>query len=315
MTSEKLTYQNIVKHEKKISYIFSYVLPPILFVLIFFIVTTIDVEIGNSDTLGLSLAAAFFIYVIPFTVVYSPRRSKTKNKNSARPFFEKIGFEKMLIRDEMLHKFHKRCIEFFIWVVIFSVTMALILSVLLEYSVSNPTQEALKGFYKIQLVFYSLPIAPGMMVYSFYLYKSPLGRFSDSNLCYSIGCFEILQNLEDLTEIENTRYVIKGLNYYNKHLWHNLKIGIYDIEKFYTKLLLSVDLSNYTGIILSKLESENRLDLLKYLTDIFKLNQVSSISTSNPTSIKSMLPFITSIIASVIAGTIVVLFQYMLGTN
>jgi len=312
--NKKLTYQSIVKHEKRISYIFSFILPVILFVLIFFIIATTDVEPGNSDTLGIAMAVSS-IYPITFFLIYIPRRSSTKKKNSSRSFFQKIGFERMIIRDEMLQKLHRHYIEFFLWCVAFSIVMSLIWATLLDHTEPPVSGEPLKIFYKIQLIIYGIPIVPGIMVYSYYLNKSPLRRYSDANLFYSIGCFKILRNFEDITEIENTRYVIAGIKYYDEYLRRNLKISINNIEKFYTKLILNASISDHVDIILSKLECVNMLALLNYLTNLLKSNDPSTISASSSKSIKSALPFILSIIASVIAGSIVIIFQYALKIN
>jgi len=312
--NEKITYQSLVKREKRISYIFSYILPAILFVLTFFIIITIDVEPGNSDSLGLAMAASG-IYPIAFFLIYIPRRSSKKKKNSSESFFQKIGFEKMIIRDETLQKLHRHSIEFLVWSVGFSIIMSLIWFTLLEHAIPSISGEPLKLFYKMQLITYSIPIVPGIMVYSYYLYKSPLRKFSDSNLFYSIGCFKILRNFEDITEIENTRYVITGLKYYDEYLRRNLNIGINNIEKFYTKLVLNNSISDYVDIILNKLQSGNMLALLSYLTNLLKSNDPSIVSSSYSKSIKSALPFIVSLIASLIAGSIVIIFQYALQIN
>lgn len=310
--NKKITYQSIVNQEKRISYIVSYILPVILFVLIFVLIATIDVEPGNSDPLAISMMLSF-IYAITFFLIYIPRSSSPKTKKTSIGYFQKIGFERMIIRDEMLQKLHRRHLEFFLWTVSFSIIMSLIWITLLDNTDPPISGEPLKIFYKIQLATYSIPIIPGFMLYSYYLYKNPLRKFSDANLFYSIGCFKILHNFKDITEIENTRYVITGLKYYNEYLWHNQKISINNIEKFYTKLILNASISDHLDIILSKLESENRLALLSYLTNLLKSNDPSIISSSSSKSIKSELSFIASLIASLIAGSIFFIFQHFIG--
>jgi hypothetical protein len=87
-------------------------------------------------------------------------------------------------------------------------------------------------------------------------------------------------------------------------------------EKFYTKLILNLSIQNYAGIILSKLESKNNLEFLKYLTGLLESTKdPTSISDSSSRSLKSVWPFIVSIIASLIAAGIVVIFQNLSEVN
>ena len=80
-------------------------------------------------------------------------------------------------------------------------------------------------------------------------------------------------------------------------------------------MILDNSISEHIDIILNKLENGNLLALLSYLTNLLKSIDPSTISASSSISIKSALPFILSIIASVIAGSIVLIFQYTLQVN
>lgn len=320
MSDKKQSYSNMIQHENRISYIFSYVLPPILFVLIFFITINVDAGPGGSDSIGVSMAVSF-IYVLTHMLVYLPRRTKQSDKKSSEGIFQKMGFKKMIIRDEVMYKNHKRYVEFFIFVVALSIIMSLTLVLMLDHAVDGKTGgeltfEQRRAFTIIQSFFYSLPIVPGIMVYTYYLYKGPFSKYSDLHLFFSMGCFKILRDFDDISEIEKTHYTIRGLNHYDTYLRRTLKISINNIEKFYTKLILTLSIQEYSGIILSKLENNDKLELLKYLTCLLKSHDdPNSVSASTSRSLKSLLPFIASVIASLIAAGIVILFQNLPAFN
>lgn len=320
MTDKKQSYASIVKRENRLSYIFSYILPPILFVLIFFITITVDAGSGGSDSIGWAMAVAM-IYALIHLFVYLPKRSKNSDKKSSEGIFQKMGFEKMVIRNEILYKNHKRYVEFFIFVIALSIVMSLFLTLILDNTRdletgNELTAEQLHGINTIQNFFYSIPIVPGIMVYTYYLYKGPFNKYSDWHRFFSMGCFKILRNFNDLTEIDRTHYTIRGLKHYDYFLRRNLKISINNLEKFYTKLILNLSIQNYAGIILSKLENNNNLEFLKYLTSLLESTKdPMSISDSSSRSLKSVWPFIVSIIASLIAAGIVVIFQNLSKIN
>lgn len=310
----KQNYSDIVKRENKISYIFSYGLPPILFILIFFVTITIDEGPGGSDSIGWAMAVST-IYPLIHLFVYLPKRTKQSNKKSAEGIFQKIGFEKMVIRDEIIYKNHKRYVEFFIFAIVFSVVMSLMLTLMLDNSKDQETgekltQEQLRSIAPIQNFFYSIPIVPGIMVYSYYLYRGPFSKYPDWNRFFSIGCFKILGTFEELSEDQKTHYTIQGLKHYDYFLRRNLKISISNVEILYTKLILDLSIRDYSGIILSKLNNNNKLELLKYLASLLKTTHDQDlISTSSSRSLKSIFPFLVSVIASLIAAGIVVIFQ------
>ena len=88
------------------------------------------------------------------------------------------------------------------------------------------------------------------------------------------------------------------------------------MEKFYTKFILNLSIQSYAGIILSKLENNSKLELLKYLTSLLESrDDPTSISDSSSRSLKSIWHFIVSIIASLIAAGIVIIFQNMSSIN
>ena len=183
MTGKKQNYSDIVQRENRISYIFSYILPLILFILIFLVTIIIDDGSGDSESIVWAMVISM-IYALTHMLVYVPTRSKKSNKKSAEGIFKKMGFEKMVIRDEILYKNHKRYVEFFIIVVALSTIISLTLTLMLDNAKDRETGneltvEQLQGINKIQNFIHSILIVPGFMVYTYYLYKGLFNKHSD----------------------------------------------------------------------------------------------------------------------------------------
>ncbi|MEX0656357.1 MAG: hypothetical protein WD154_02280 [Nitrosopumilaceae archaeon] len=313
MKTQQENYHTILQSEKRRSHILTYALPIAMFILIYFIITEIDPGPGGSDSIGLSLATVF-LYIIVFQILYIPRRGENWKKDSSEIFFKKIGFERMVIRHQILKQLHKRYIEFFVFTVVFVILMLSIIIFLEgrpETNVKNP-----ELLLKMKLFLMSVWFVPGIMVYDFFFYKNNLMRYLDSELYFAFGCFKIIKNFKDLNEFDRTNFAISAIKHYDNYLRNNLKLQINKIERIYEQFIVNtMNLADDAlTTILNKLESDEKLDFLRYLADMTKQDPNNLLVMEKSSSkLKSALPFILSLIASLAATGIVITIQFILG--
>lgn len=95
-------YEKILQHERKIARILSYGIPIPILIIIFFVYAVFYFGIAP----GL-LSIIPIVYVPVFFLIYRKKPRKVKSKNSAKFYFKNIGYEKAIIRHEVLDHFHR----------------------------------------------------------------------------------------------------------------------------------------------------------------------------------------------------------------
>jgi len=148
-----------------------------------------------------------------------------------------------------------------------------------------------------------LAAIPGFMVYTLYIFRSPITRQADFHYYFSIACFKTVQNVSSMDELEKRKYLIKGIIHYDKFIKKNLRMRINNLDRINSEFLSdsSKKLSESAASFVDKLEKGHQLELLKFLDSKLKHVEPSPLLTTDPLSdrLKGVFPFIVSTITAI----------------
>jgi hypothetical protein len=99
---------------------------------------------------------------------------------------------------------------------------------------------------------------------------------------FAKASFKVISKKED--NVERIRYVIKGLNSYNKYLRRNLGLQIRDLKKIYSKIISDPTLDKYNPIekLSIAFEDNNKLRTVKYLSELLGVTDTDQFLTKEP---------------------------------
>lgn len=285
-------YSKIYSHEKRLSYVFSYVLPIIIIILLVLVYSVIH----DSNLKTPIMASVPFVYIIIFEVVYR-RSSFRSGSKSTESYFKKIGNEKLAMRYVILRKIHRtRCVEYLIYALVFASFMGYILSI---QNQNNPAVKDLENF------LFSITFVPIIMILAFSFYFSSLNIYNDFHFYFARSCSTILKNFNTLDDLNKSSWLWNCLYAYNKYLRINQNFKLNDIETVYSKIISgSVDLMNQRlDVIFDKLTKGKKLDLLRYILELTEGSGTKPIifSQGTTTRIKELVPIVIPILSLAIA--------------
>lgn len=252
-----LCYDNIVKKEKKLSWIITFGIPIPMFTLLVIIAITNNLKLMSAAILPIVIICAI-IFSFIFLRTDRTKYPRFKPIKSASVFFTKLGYERMVIRWKIWSNLTSNYVQFLIFI---SVLVALMVSTLSLVKTHTEIVELTKNF------FYSLLIVPTIMLYIPFLFRSILTAHDDFGQCYSIGCLRIVERFKELDDIKKTNFIIESLKYYDGYIRKTLKLRINNFETFHSLILKDSkeSMDELAQIMLAKLEKGEKLDLLRYL--------------------------------------------------
>jgi hypothetical protein len=197
--------------------------------------------------------------------------------HSTEKYFRIRGFENAVIEYEFVKKILLVTLVLLISILVFTILLPFIhsyfpppLNRLLDPSILTAPRTG-EEILPLHIIYYL----------RFYLFIIVVGAFlkilfaigkSEFRLYYAMGCFRIIQRREN--EVEKMRYMIKGLNSYNKYLKRCTNLQINDLTKIYSKISSATQRERESMIesISKSLEggNKNTLEPVKYLLTMSK---------------------------------------------
>ncbi|MBI3639860.1 MAG: hypothetical protein HY223_06040 [Thaumarchaeota archaeon] len=250
------SYDDMVKKEKRLSWIVTFGVPIPMFILIIIISVT-----KNSSFLPVVFVPFAIFFIIISSLVFLPTDKRYSARNpvrSASVFFNKVRYERMVIRWKIWSDCISKYVQFMIFVGAYVAVMVSILSLV---KIHSDLVDLMKNF------LYSLLIVPAIMLFIPFSFRSALNKHNDFGQCYSIGCFRMVTKFKTFDDIKQTSYIIDGLKYYDYYIRKNLNLRINNFETFYSLILKDSreSMNVLSQTILTKLEKGEKLDLLRYL--------------------------------------------------
>lgn len=289
-----LSFDEIRKKEIRLSWLPTFGIPIPSFAIVVFLFLT-----NYSELVWVVLFGTGLFYSIFFSLFFLPTDKKYSARHpirSATAFFNKVGYERMVLRWEIWANRTSEYIQFMIFVCAFVAVMVSVLSIAKTHS---EVIETTKNF------LYSLVLIPATMLYIPLFFRAPLTAHNDFGLCYSIGCFKIVKKFKELDDIRKTRYMIEGFKYYDYYIKKNLKLRINNLEIFHTIILgnSKESMDKMSETILNKLEKGEKLDLLRYMISLSGISEDKPLLVSEKLSekLKNWYQIILSVAAFVVA--------------
>lgn len=118
---------------------------------------------------------------------------------------------------------------------------------------------------------------PAIMVYMIFPLKYSLTKHLDFYYLISKACFIIVSTVKDLDEMKKRKYLLMGLNYYEKYVDRNTSMNINRFNEIKSVFVNynSNQLSMISHNFLESLEMENKLELLNFIQ-----NKIRVLNTS-----------------------------------
>lgn len=282
-------YIKYFTHEKLNSDVFNSFLPALI-VLLLFLLLSKNQNFQFSGILFLLLPISYlpifwiYYYVLPFGMTI-PKSSKF--------FFDKIGYEKLSIRYAVLKKIYDKWVRFLIYSIAFSA--------IVWYFTSLIQNQNANFWMNLHGFLIAIALLPGTMIFSMRVVIGFMQKYEDYYFYLSKGCFRIAHNLEGLDELHQSAWVVNGLYSYNKYIRKNVTLHINNLEIMYSKIISTSNksMNELLQTILDKLESSERLGLLRYLLslDDTNSNKMSFSYRGFRARMKDTLPFVIPVIS------------------
>jgi len=288
------TYDQILKKEKRLSWVATYAIPIPMFILLW-ITSFVNKEF---PLIVLIIFGLIYIILFPFVLLPLPRKKYGPRRpvRSASVIFEKVGYDRMYLRWEVWSKLHSQYFQFMIFVAAFA---AIMISILSFAKTHTEAADSMINFFS------TLVFVPALMVINSFFFKAGLTKHNDFGRCCSIGCFRIVTKFQSLDELKKTVYMIDGLKYYDYYIRKNLKLRINNLGIFFSQMIgdSKESVSNQSETILTKLEQGEKLDLLRFLISSSGISKDKPILISEKFSSKlqKWYQFIISVVAVLIA--------------
>ena len=296
MTQEE--YGKLFSYEKSLFFLMGFLMPVLLFIFgLCFLMSDILEEFGEFTMI--TIIPIFYMTI--FVIVYRKGVFSLKTKSgkegflfrslrSSKFYFDTVGFPKAIIRLNFVDRILR-------YSIIALVLMSIFTGIVLQ-EISKNNSEVNEFSFKMSLVLLLSVMILGVMTYTIFFLRFPVSKIRDFHFYFSVGCFKILQRYSNMDEMEKRKYIIQGIEYYDKFLKKNLRMRINNIDKITSKILpeSSEKLTESASSMLDRLEQGNKLELVKYLGSKLEGNESSSFLTKDPISdrIKELFPFIIS---------------------
>lgn len=289
-------YLKYFSHELQLSKIFGYVLP--IGIISLFVWTLTWVR--DTQTVGILSQLLPFLYLPIFWFVYYAKPFGKAIPGSSEYFFDEIGWEKLAIRHGILKKLYSKAIRFFIYSIIFSAILLYI-----TFLTQNQNTDIMIRFQHFLLF---VVFVPGIMIFSMRMIVGFVNTYVDYYFYLSKAYFQLAINSEFLEEPMQSIWIINGLYAYKKYISKNIILNINNIETIYSKIISvsNQSMNQSLQIILDKLETPKKLDLLRYLLSLDDTNgkKLSLPPLGWKTKMKDTLPFVIPVVSLLVTVTI-----------
>ena len=147
-------------------------------------------------------------------------------------------------------------------------------------------------------------LLPGIMVYMLFPFKYLLIKHPDFYYLLSKSCFLIVNKFSNLDEMKKRKYLLMGLNYYEKYIKKNTGMNINRFNEIKSTCINydSKHLSMISNNFLEFLEIENKLQLLTFIQNKIQVTNSSQflIHITLAMKIKENWAIIATVISSLI---------------